>query len=596
MRFAAAAGSRKATASDGDTPTASASSNSLEYLESLRLSQLKELAKSLGVKPSGLRKAEFVQACYESLLQKWDGKSSPDSLPESTSSAGMEEETSSESTAVSIGSNTTDGLEPPRYKRARNLRPLPLSELTFASGAAKVSSSTETTGPEQEAGPVSYSEKFKFPYGPLRDSRLSSEQETADMDITFLGTASCIPSISRGVSCTAFRFHSDMWLFDCGEASQLQLQKSRVKASKIKKIFLTHLHGDHSFGLPGVLCMIGQATQEERELQRAQGWQQPTGGAQPESPPMPDSGVIDIYGPEGTRDMVRATIQLTYSRVVAPFRVHELKNVPYLHGRCVKWRPPDAVVRTRLDPAYGEQPGGRDIFPDEQGHYHVLAEGELTVQAAPMQHTVPCVGFVVTEATRPGKLRIELVQPLVDRQREALKAQLKLKDANKVYAALKEMLPGQTFAFPDGTILTTEEFLDPPKRGRKVVIMGDTCTGEHIAALAKDADVLVHEATNAYLPEIDKSTRYTDYNRLERDTFNHGHSTPQMAGRFAHRIGAKRLVLTHFSPRYRGEDDERSMRIMWRIEDQARSKAPGLLGKNDVLAAWDYLFLPVGLV
>jgi len=135
---------------------------------------------------------------------------------------------------------------------------------------------------------------------------------------------------------------SDVWLFDCGESTQLQMQKSRVKPSRIKKIFLTHAHGDHSFGLPGVLCLIGQSTQEERELAKLAS----KGNLGNFEAPEP----IDIYGPEGTRDLVRATIQLTYSRVVAPFRVHELKNVPYLHDKCVKWRPPQPSVRTRFDP------------------------------------------------------------------------------------------------------------------------------------------------------------------------------------------------------------------------------------------------------
>lgn len=563
------------TVSDGPAaPTLpNSTTNNLERLETMRLSQLKDLAKTLDIKPGVLRKAELVQLCHEKLITQWD-KLKETSVVEVVTTQNEKFDASLQPEVQQTQPNQVQ--QPPRYKRASNLRPL------VEQRHGRTLGSTASNGGEE----FSSAEKFKLPYGPLRDTRLASEHETADMDLTFLGTASCIPSISRGVSCIAFRFHSDMWLFDCGESSQLQLQKSRVKASKIKKIFISHLHGDHSFGLPGVLCMIGQATQEERESAKL---------LSKDEQSMAPIEPIDIYGPEGTRDMVRATIQLTYSRVVAPFRVHELKDVPYLHGKCVKWRPPDAVVRTRLDPAYGEQHGGLDIYPDGNGHYHLFTEGELTVRAAPMQHTVPCVGFVVSEATRAGKLKVDLVQPIVERQKEELKIALKLRDANKVFALLKAKLPGESFTFPDGTTLKTEEFLEPPKKGRKLVFMGDTCTGDHMAALAEDADVLIHEATNAFLPEFDRNTKHTDYSRLERDTFVHGHSTPQMAGRFASRIRAKRLILTHFSPRYRGEDDERSMRIMWRIEDQARSNYPLLNGKNDVLAAWDLMALPVGL-
>ena len=72
----------------------------------------------------------------------------------------------------------------------------------------------------------------------------------------------------------------------------------------------------------------------------------------------------------------------------------------------------------------------------------------------------------------------------------------------------------------------------------------------------------------------------------------HGHSTPQMAARFVKKINGKKLLMTHFSSRYRGDEADFSMRIMWRMEQMAR-KVSDLWGKNDVIAAWDHMCLPV---
>lgn len=68
--------------------------------------------------------------------------------------------------------------------------------------------------------------------------------------------------------------------------------------------------------------------------------------------------------------------------------------------------------------------------------------------------------------------------------------------------------------------------------------------------------MLIHEATNAHLPNIDPGTKDDDtYQIVEQRTRSRGHSTPQMAGAFAKRIRAKQLILNHFSARYAGNDD-----------------------------------------
>jgi len=67
----------------------------------------------------------------------------------------------------------------------------------------------------------------------------------------------------------------------------------------------------------------------------------------------------------------------------------------------------------------------------------------MSVKAAPMQHTVPCVGYVIKESERPGRLRFDNVRELVEAHKDELKEQLGLRDANKVYAVLKNMKPDQ---------------------------------------------------------------------------------------------------------------------------------------------------------
>ena len=115
--------------------------------------------------------------------------------------------------------------------------------------------------------------------------------------------------------------------------SQLQVQRtSSIRPSKISKIFLTHAHGDHSFGLPGLLCMMGQDTSGGNESAKG-----PNGENIKKTRDSKKS--IDIYGPEGLRLWLRTAIRYSVSRIVPHYRVHELKDVAMAPewGYSAKW-------------------------------------------------------------------------------------------------------------------------------------------------------------------------------------------------------------------------------------------------------------------
>ena len=118
------------------------------------------------------------------------------------------------------------------------------------------------------------------------------------------------------------------------------------------------------------------------------------------------------------------------------------------------------------------------------------------------------------------------------------------------------------------------------------MILGDTYDPSPIEELAKEADLIVHEATNAHLPGVDDRVKPEDtYESVEERTKSRGHSTPQMAGRFAKRIGARNLFLNHFSSRYSGGNDESSRAIMEAI----RQLAVAELEREEVVCANDLM-------
>ena len=121
--------------------------------------------------------------------------------------------------------------------------------------------------------------------------------------------------------------------------------------------------------------------------------------------------------------------------------------------------------------------------------------------------------------------------------------------------------------------------MSPPTPGRKLVVLGDTCDSRQLAGLAANADMIVHEATNAAIEDGET------IDAVAKLAVSRGHSTPEMAGAFARACGARQLVLTHVSSRYKGDDSVESVAVMNQIVGQAMET----LESNSVLAAQDLM-------
>jgi ribonuclease Z len=204
---------------------------------------------------------------------------------------------------------------------------------------------------------------------------------------------------------------SRLWLFDCGEGTQHQILRSSVKLSQLDKVFITHLHGDHLFGLSGLLA--------SRSLQN--------GGQTP----------VTIYGPAGLAEYLRATLEISRTRLGYPIAVERVTPGP--------------------------------VFEDDYA----------TVICSPMRHGVESYGYAVVEKDQRGRFDVERARALGI-------------PPGPIYGKLKA---GGTVTLENGEVIDGSDLTGPHIRGRKFVFCGDTAFHAGAVELARGADLLVHEAT-----------------------------------------------------------------------------------------------------
>lgn len=279
---------------------------------------------------------------------------------------------------------------------------------------------------------------------------------SAGITITFLGTGSGVPTLQRNLACVALQREGELFLLDCGEAAQIGMRRAGLGWGRLAGILISHMHGDHVTGLPGVMMSLQMNGRE---------------------------APLTVVGPPGLDAWIRCFSRSMHTGFGYEVRVIETDS------RAVVWEAPEYQIST-----------------------------------APLEHRLFCLGYALRERPRPGRFSVASAITLGVPMGE-------------LFGRLQH---GETVdvAGPAGGVrqVRPEQVLGPARPGLAVAYCTDTrpCAGS--VELAKGADLLIHEGTfDATMPE---------------EAAAKGHSTVVEAAQIALEAGARRLVITHVSPRY----------------------------------------------
>ncbi len=291
------------------------------------------------------------------------------------------------------------------------------------------------------------------------------------MELVFLGTSGMQPTKERNHPSVILLYKGEGILFDCGEGTQRQLRAAGIKPTIIRKIFLTHWHGDHVLGLPGLLQTMSASEY---------------------------SGTVEIYGPKGTKKFV------------------EMMNTAFASADLL------------------------ELSVTEVGKGEICTTQDYTVESDELVHGVPCVGFAFREKD-VFKIQLPRAKKLGIPEGPLL---------GKLQGGESIIYKGKKIAPLDVATLA---------RGRKIVYVMDTRPCNGAVRLAKDADLLIIEST--YTSEMEEKAK------------EYFHMTAHEAATIANQAGVKRLILTHFSARYKDPHE---------VEDDARLVFDGAEAAEDL--------------
>ncbi len=286
-----------------------------------------------------------------------------------------------------------------------------------------------------------------------------------------LGTASALPTANRYPSAHILTVRERLFLIDCGEGAQMQLRKAGVSIARIDNIFISHLHGDHIFGLFGLLSTLAM---------------------------MGRSAPLYVYAP------YRMEVILEF------FKEHFGEGIKY-----------DIIHK----PVRCQEPR------------MILDMNNLEVYAFPLQHRGETYGYLFKEKLPQRNIHKHLIEPY----KLGLYEIARLKEGENVTRTVSE--GGIEYQ----QVLESDEFTYLPYQPRSFAYCSDTAPFDELADWVKGTDLLYHEATYG-----------SELKEMATKTF---HSTAEDAARCAKKAAVGKLVIGHYSSRYKSIDS---------LVDQAR--------------------------